>query len=156
MTTPGNPAVYEFGSFRLDAADGTLARNGVPVPMAPKVGETLLVLVEHAGSVVTKERLMARVWPDTFVEESNLAQNITTEGRAWDPAISPDGRFVAYAVLDGEAKSVWLKNIATGNATQIMPPTSQDYRGLHFSPDGNELFYKTFRPGYPWGIIMRV
>src|SRR5438132_9721563 len=76
MTTPAGAVVYEFGSFRLDAADGVLTRGAAPVAIAPKVIATLLALVEHAGRVVSKEQLMARVWPDTFVDESNLAQNI--------------------------------------------------------------------------------
>src|SRR6266704_3459829 len=76
MTTPSGSVVYEFGSFRLDATDRVLARDGAPVAIAPKVFDTLLALVERAGRVVTKEQLMATVWPDTFVDESNLAQNI--------------------------------------------------------------------------------
>src|SRR5213083_2980174 len=69
-------ATYEFGPFRLDAADKTLSRDGEPVALPPKVMETLLVLVMRAGRLVTKEELMAAVWPDTFVDESNLSQNV--------------------------------------------------------------------------------
>jgi DNA-binding winged helix-turn-helix (wHTH) protein len=47
-----------------------------PVPIAPKLFETLLVLVENAGHVVEKDELMSRLWKDTFVEESSLSQNI--------------------------------------------------------------------------------
>jgi DNA-binding winged helix-turn-helix (wHTH) protein len=75
MTTPAGAVIYEFGSFRLDAADGVLTRNGAPEAIAPKVIETLLALVENAGRVVSKEQLMARVWPDTFVDESNLGKS---------------------------------------------------------------------------------
>ncbi|HEX6715771.1 MAG TPA: winged helix-turn-helix domain-containing protein [Pyrinomonadaceae bacterium] len=53
-----------------------LLRDGNLVPLSPKVFETLMFLIEHRGSVVKKEDIMNRVWPDTFVEESNLAQNI--------------------------------------------------------------------------------
>lgn len=275
MTTRVNAVIYEFGSFRLNAAERVLLRDGSPVPLAPKVTETLLALVENAGHVVTKDDLMTRLWPDTFVDESNLAQNIfrlrkvlggesdqafietiprrgyrfshdvtaisdpdvlvshrtkmhlvseeiitefpeagtpaaaiplrvqrplpsllvivtvvtvlfggaaalmrmnprketvqavpagqrpasfdkiTAEGRAHDPAITPDGRFVAYALLDGNFKSVWLENIATGGTVQIMP-AAPDYRGLTFSPDGNELFYKSYQAGSKDTFIARV
>src|SRR5262245_6689254 len=74
--------IYEFGSFRLDAARRLLYRDGQTVPLAPKVVDTLLVLVENAGSVVHKETLLRRVWPDTFVDENNLAQNISVLRRA--------------------------------------------------------------------------
>ena len=71
-----NGITYQFGEFRLDSAQRLIFRAGRPVPLAPKVIETLLALVEHGGTLVTKDELMARVWPDTFVEESNLTQNI--------------------------------------------------------------------------------
>src|ERR1700686_4196203 len=67
---------YAFGPFRLDSEKRVLVRDGVPVPMAPKVAETLLVLVESAGHLVDKDELMQRVWPDAFVEEGNLNKNI--------------------------------------------------------------------------------
>lgn len=69
--------LYEFGPFSLDAAERVLRRDGVPVQLAPKAFETLLVLVERSGQVVEKAELMRRVWPDTFVEEQNLVFNIS-------------------------------------------------------------------------------
>jgi serine/threonine protein kinase len=67
---------YAFGPFRLDSEKRVLVRDGAPVPLAPKVAETLLVLVESAGHLVDKDELMKRVWPDAFVEEGNLNKNI--------------------------------------------------------------------------------
>jgi serine/threonine protein kinase/tetratricopeptide (TPR) repeat protein len=67
---------YAFGPFRLDSEKRVLVRDGVPVAIAPKAAETLIVLVENAGRLVTKEELMRRVWPDAFVEEANLPKNI--------------------------------------------------------------------------------
>jgi len=69
--------IYEFGPFRLDGPSRSLYRADEIVPLPPKVVETLLVLVECTGTVVTKETLLGRVWPDTFVDENNLAQNIS-------------------------------------------------------------------------------
>ena len=68
---------YEFGPFRLDAVERLLFRGDEVVPLTPKVIETLLVLVEHRGHLMAKDELMNSVWPDSFVEESNLAQNIS-------------------------------------------------------------------------------
>ena len=62
-----NGISYEFGEFRLDAAQRVIFRAGRAVPLAPKVLETLLALVERSGTLVTKDELMARLWPDTFV-----------------------------------------------------------------------------------------
>lgn len=68
---------YEFGRFRLNVADRVLLREGELVPLTPKVFDILLVLVESSGQVVAKDDLMKRVWPNTFVEEGNLTQNIS-------------------------------------------------------------------------------
>ena len=68
---------YEFGCFRLDAAEYVLLRDGRVIPMSPKVFETLLVLVENSGHVVDKDELYKRVWQDAFVEETNLTKNIS-------------------------------------------------------------------------------
>lgn len=67
---------YRFGAFTLDTDQRILLREGKPLPLAPKVFDTLLVLVESTGRIVGKEELMNRLWPDTFVEEANLAFNI--------------------------------------------------------------------------------
>lgn len=75
---------YEFSVFRLDPAERTLflrADNRI-VPLTPKAFDTLLTLVENRGHVLTKEELFERVWPNSFVEENNLAQNISTLRKA--------------------------------------------------------------------------
>lgn len=68
---------WVFGSFRLDAAQHLLFREGELVPLSRKAVDILLVLVEQHGQLVEKEELMRRVWPDSFVEESNLAVHIS-------------------------------------------------------------------------------
>ena len=68
--------LYEFGPFRLDAQRRVLLREKQPVGLTPKALETLLVLVENRDRVVSKDELMKTLWPDSFVEESNLSQNI--------------------------------------------------------------------------------
>ena len=68
---------YEFGDFRIDVSERLLFNEQGIVPLTPKAFDTLLVLVENSGHVLSKEELMARVWPDSFVEENNLAQNIS-------------------------------------------------------------------------------
>ena len=69
--------IYEFGSYRLDAAEYVLLRDGQIIPLTPKVFETLLVLLENSGHVVDKNELYKQVWQDAFVEETNLTKNIS-------------------------------------------------------------------------------
>ncbi|HTS37410.1 MAG TPA: winged helix-turn-helix domain-containing protein [Candidatus Solibacter sp.] len=70
-------AIYEFGEWRLDLAGHLLLRGGEPVPLTPKVFDTLVVLVENAGRLVPKDEFLKKVWPDAFVEEAALSQNIS-------------------------------------------------------------------------------
>jgi len=69
--------LFEFGPFRLDTEEQLLLREGGPIALPPKVYETLLVLVGSNGRVLTKNELMRAIWPDTVVEEANLAHNIS-------------------------------------------------------------------------------
>lgn len=68
---------WEFGSFRLDGSQHLLFRDGQLVSLPPKAAEVLLVLVESHGQLVEKDALMKAVWPDSFVEEANLAVHIS-------------------------------------------------------------------------------
>jgi DNA-binding winged helix-turn-helix (wHTH) protein len=68
---------YTFGPFRLDETERLLSGAQGIVPLTPKAFETLLFLVQHSGHVLSKDELMSEVWPDSFVEENNLAQNIS-------------------------------------------------------------------------------
>jgi len=67
---------YEFGPFRLNATERLLQRGGEIVALTPNVFDTLLVLIENSGHIVEKTHLMEQLWPDSFVEESSLTQNI--------------------------------------------------------------------------------
>jgi DNA-binding winged helix-turn-helix (wHTH) protein/TolB-like protein len=81
MTEPAN-YVYEFDSYRLDPQERLLWRDGVMVWLTPKAFDTLWALVEQSGRVMSKDELMERIWPSSYVEEANLAQNISTLRKA--------------------------------------------------------------------------
>jgi DNA-binding winged helix-turn-helix (wHTH) protein/tetratricopeptide (TPR) repeat protein len=69
--------IYRFDEFELDPSRRKLARNGAPAPLSPKAFDLLTFLVLNPGRVLTKEELLKAVWPDSFVEEGNLAQHIS-------------------------------------------------------------------------------
>jgi pimeloyl-ACP methyl ester carboxylesterase/DNA-binding winged helix-turn-helix (wHTH) protein len=73
---------YAFGIFRIDVTERVLLKEKAVVPLTPKVFDTLLFLVENGGHMLSKEELIEKVWPDSFVEENNLAQNISTLRKA--------------------------------------------------------------------------
>lgn len=73
---------YVFGPFTLLPHEHLLLRDGVPVTLTPKAFDTLCVLVDRQGHLVTTQELLDRVWPDTFVEPNNLAQQVSALRRA--------------------------------------------------------------------------
>ncbi len=79
---PAPPRILEFDGFRLDLDGLTLSRAGTPIALTPKAFDTLAVLVGRAGEVVGKDELLAAVWPETFVEEATLTQNVYTLRKA--------------------------------------------------------------------------
>lgn len=76
------PEFYAFDSFIVDAGKSILLRDSQVVPLTPKAFEILLVLVRNPGRVLKKEELLEQVWPDAFVEENNLARNISSLRKA--------------------------------------------------------------------------
>ena len=68
---------FDFAGFRLDAQARQLLRGASPVPLAPKALDVLLCLVRGRDRILTKEEILATVWPETVVEEGNLTQNIS-------------------------------------------------------------------------------
>src|ERR1041384_7947979 len=105
---------FEFGPFQLDLNDRLLTRAGEVISLRPKATEVLVRLVMNAGQLIKRDELLKEVWPDTFVEESNLSQTIFTlrkalgddrsEPRYIETVPRRGYRFVA-AVRDEEAKN---------------------------------------------------
>jgi Tol biopolymer transport system component len=66
---------------------------------------------------------------------------LTDSGKAGEVAISPDGRYIVYVLVDGEQQSLWVRNVATKSDVQVLPPDAVDFAGVSFSPDGNYLYF---------------
>ena len=117
---------YEFGLFRLDAEERRLLREGTAVPLPPKAFDLLLVLVRHHGHLLGKDELLKLVWPDMFVEETNLPSNVylirkalgeTAEGQRFIQTVPKHGyRFVADVRLAREGDR------ASTTEQQVDPP----------------------------------
>src|SRR5664279_538667 len=72
-----NRKYFRFGNFRLYPTESLLMHDGTPLSLAPKAFEILLYLVQNSGHLVKRDDLMQAVWPDSFVEETNLTVNIS-------------------------------------------------------------------------------
>jgi DNA-binding winged helix-turn-helix (wHTH) protein/tetratricopeptide (TPR) repeat protein len=82
LSDPGDRGPYRFGPFQLDVRERRLSRGTEVIPLRLKVFDTLRVLVENAGRLVTKQELLEAVWPDAAVEENNLNHNISVLRKA--------------------------------------------------------------------------
>jgi hypothetical protein len=92
--------LYEFGTFRIDAARRQLLLDGAPVVLTAKAFDLLLVLVERGGEVVSKDELMQALWPSTVVIEANLTQQgLSADGAAVDAQVDLT---LAYSAPDAD------------------------------------------------------
>src|SRR6185436_10812647 len=82
MTGTAVRGPYQFGPFHLDVRERRLSRGDEVIPLRLKVFDTLLVLVENSGRLVTKQELLDAVWPETTVEENNLNHNVSVLRKA--------------------------------------------------------------------------
>jgi pimeloyl-ACP methyl ester carboxylesterase/DNA-binding winged helix-turn-helix (wHTH) protein len=122
---------YRFGGFQIDCVERVLFRDGQPVVLTAKAFDTLLALVERHGHVVGKRELMDRVWPETHVDENNLAQNISIlrkaldapqEGRSCIETVPRRGyRFIAE-VLEVDDLTADAVPVIRSQGAQFSPP----------------------------------
>ena len=93
MAAETSMKTYRFGPFTLDPGQGILSAGDQEIALAGKAFDTLAFLVENAGRVVSKRALIDRVWPDSHVEENNLAQHISLVRKTL-AAIDPKTEYV--------------------------------------------------------------
>src|SRR5215472_2079612 len=130
--------MYEFGPFSLDPAERIISRHGTPLPLTPKVFDTLVCLVRNRGRLLTKDELLKEVWPGTFVEEVNLAVNISTLRKTLGES-PQDPRYIATVQGRGyrfvaDVRQISVRDEAKPNAAlQISQPST------HSSLDGHDI-----------------
>jgi Tol biopolymer transport system component/DNA-binding winged helix-turn-helix (wHTH) protein len=107
----------------MSFGERVLWRGDQIVPLSPKCIDTLLILVRHGGAVVGKEQLMRTVWPDSFVEEGNLAQNIFTLRKSLGN--TPDGKPYIQTI---PKRGYRLVIPAAANALTTMAPEVSERR----------------------------
>ena len=114
-------AVYRFGPFELDGAEYRLQRNGVEVPLQLKAFETLCILVERAGRLLTKDDLLRQLWPGTIVEENNLNKNISMLRKALGDC--PDGlSYIETVPRVGYRFAAQVEQVSAAGPTLVIVP----------------------------------
>ncbi len=160
---------YDFGPFRLNLTERLLFREGEAMALSPKAFETLLVLVGKRGHIVEKDELLKSVWPDTYVSEATLAQNIFTlrkalggsEGEQYIQTIPKRGyRFVASVTqVTGEGAVVSVdqdETVTDGTLHSESVGLDKEIRSLAVLPMVNETNDKSIEylsDGITEGIV---
>ena len=132
--------LYEFGPFRLDAEERLLVRDGNALPLTAKLFDTLLLLVENNGHLLLKDEMMKSLWPDSFVEEVNLSQNVSrlrkvlgeTPGEQYIATISGRGyRFIADVreIPDEKAPDALVIESHTRESVVLEEEDEDDHEG---------------------------
>jgi TolB-like protein/DNA-binding winged helix-turn-helix (wHTH) protein/Tfp pilus assembly protein PilF len=124
--------LYRFGEFTLDTQSRLLKRAGAAAPLTPKAFDTLLLLVQNAGRIVTRDELMSAVWPDSFVDESNLTQTIFMVRKALDE--TSDRRYILTVQGQGYRFLFPVTESATETQEREGPVAPADAENLPATP----------------------
>jgi len=137
----GEEEMYKFGRFVLNPVERVLSCDGTSVPLTPKAFDTLICLVRNQGHMVTKDELLRQVWPDTFVEEINLAVNISTIRKALGES-PQECRFIATVPGHGYRFVAAVHNLPSHNGNAKRSDIAEDSTTI--GVNGNP---STSRPG---------
>lgn len=151
--------IYRFGPFRLDVAERLLLKEGQAVALPPKVFDTLIALAENSGRLVTKDELMSRLWPDTFVEEATLARNISDLRKVLGEANGGE-RYIETVPRHGYRFTASVQHSPDPVAPLAQkltesPAIAQPNRGLESDAEKDSEQSLSFGIGYKRGRVLR-
>jgi DNA-binding winged helix-turn-helix (wHTH) protein/pimeloyl-ACP methyl ester carboxylesterase len=143
---------YQFGPFHLDVRERRLSRAGEVIPLRLKVFDTLLILVENAGRLVTKQELLDTVWPGTAVEENNLNHNVSVLRKALGERAT-DQQYIETVPRVGYRFAALVEPIAISAraSSSSHPHAAKPRQEIRYctTSDGVRLAYATTGSGPP-------
>src|SRR5688572_3992755 len=142
---PNQPDL-QFGDFTLNVGERLLSRDGLPVALTPKAFDLLTALVTRAGRLVTKDELLKEVWPDAFVEESNLAYHVFAIRRALGEAA--DGERFIETVPKSGYRFVGAMTPAANGSDERQPAAAPDPQPRAEAVNGHH--HRIPRQGAAW------
>ncbi len=153
-------------SVALNAASGVRDTSAasqqsvaaIAVPAARRVpawliGSVILVAVLAGGALLLRNRIGRR--PAPSLADMSVS-SFTSVGNVLHAAISPDGKWVAYATGESNNVGIWVRQVATSSAVQILPPAAGFFRGMTFSPDANYVFFVRNLGGTGYSALFQV
>ncbi|MBA2527309.1 MAG: PD40 domain-containing protein, partial [Pyrinomonadaceae bacterium] len=143
-------AEYLMGEIKRHKA-ATIASLAVLVMMIAAVGLTLYKFTRQSP-------------PNEHIQPANAAapsqamkiSRLTTNGRAWVAAISPDGKYAVHVINEAGQQSMWVRQVATSSNVQIIPPADTQYNGITFSNDGDYIYYLIRDGDNPLGAVFQM
>ncbi|MCU1266606.1 MAG: DNA-binding protein with winged-HTH domain [Acidobacteria bacterium] len=117
---------YQFGEFELETTELVLRRKGEIVPLTPKALQVLVLLVRDSGRVVSRKHILESLWPDSFVEDSNLTVAISMLRRALGGSEDGD-RFIETAAKRG------YRFVAAVKSASNLPPRPEAFGGMQIT-----------------------
>jgi DNA-binding winged helix-turn-helix (wHTH) protein len=136
----------EFGPFSIDLGERVLRRDGRPVPLTPKAFDVLAALVEQPGRLISKDELLQKVWPDTFVEESNLAYNVFALRKALGDT-ADNGQFIETIPKRGYRFIATVTPVSRGNGGS--PPPDAAKAAMPEAVSATKEFHPVGEPPQP-------
>jgi serine/threonine protein kinase len=141
----------DFRRLKRDSSSGKLKTasqawaSGPTVTVVPaktrrmKRAVAVIAIVVLGLAALTGYKWLTR--PRGFSPQNMRITKLTDSGKVGNVAISPDGRYIVYVLMDGEQQSLWIRNVATRGDAQVLPPDAVKFNGVSFSPDGNNLYF---------------
>jgi DNA-binding winged helix-turn-helix (wHTH) protein len=123
----GNRHLLTFGPFQVDPDQRLLMRGQESISLPPKAFETLLVLLRNSGRVVRKDDLMKTLWPDTFVDESNLSQHIYQLRKILGPS-AQDPQYIVTVPGSGYRFAQKVEQVSTGHGSGFVVENHSEER----------------------------
>jgi Tol biopolymer transport system component len=136
-----------------------LAREAPKRPSALPRSPAVVVAIAAGVILIVAAAVGIMLWWRTAPARgasTPVFQQITSRGNVIDSRISPDGRFVAFAVREEQGQSLWLRQLATGQELELVPRTVGSFWGITFTPDGNALVYGLKTRDEPRGALYRI
>jgi serine/threonine protein kinase len=121
------------------APSGSAATHAVPAKRGLSKSLVVAGIVALAGLAFVGYKFLNR--PHELNLQNMQIAKLTDSGKAHSVAVSPDGRYIVYVLVDGEQQSLWVRNVATKSDVQVLPPDAVAFHGITFSPDGNYLYF---------------
>ena len=155
-TKVSRPSVAEMPVMSKETMQVPPGGTAPKKKMKPKVFLLALTSVVMILAAVMLYRLfMSRTGAKEPFRSIKMSR-LTTSGKASRATISPDGRYVVHQVVEGEKKSLWMRQVATTSTLMIVPPADVTYRGITFSQDGNYVYYVAIDDHNPNGALFDI